>query len=266
MSLRHFILRDLTETVGKRRWPDPNRIGARIRDAHPFELSAVAPALFDLAESLMAHWNPGRLAFLPFESTWLEWKTPAGGTIAFLIERRDDDRAEFHYVDERQNSHCGNFPLAPAIQKIGLDDQYIQLTPGWMKDQKDQDRAHAMVAMIYGALLLINHPKSVGRVEHKPHAGLQRRIAAAEGKPGKAYLLGETEIILRMTPQPDEREPGEPSVLVGGRALHWVRSYIRRNARLPVIEHMRGDPRYGIKKGRYSFEPEKTTRLGSWGG
>jgi hypothetical protein len=145
--------------------------------------------------------------------------------------------------------------LAAAIKEIGVDDQFIQLTQAWMKDQKDQDHAHAMVAMIYGALLLINHPKSVGRIEHPPHAGLQRKIAAAEGQTGKAYLLGETEIILRVTPQPDEREPGDPSVLVGKRALHWVRSYIRRNARLPVIEHMRGDPRLGIKKGRYRFGP-----------
>jgi hypothetical protein len=108
------------------------------------------------------------------------------------------------------------------------------------------------------ALALINTPRIIGRRQHMPHQGMQRKIAAGKKMVGKFPLKAWTEIKLEVMPPVIDGGQHEAR-LTGGKALHFCRAHLRiRMGHLErVSAHWRGDPSLGIKQTRYSVIPPR---------
>ena len=119
-------------------------------------------------------------------------------------------------------------------------------------------------AGLYGALALINTPRVIGRKQHMPHAGLQKKMAAARGMVGKFPLRGWTELTLAVSPPAVDGQEHEVR-LTGGKALHFCRAHLRiRLGQVELVKpHWRGDPALGIKQTRYRVAPGRVTGAGA---
>jgi hypothetical protein len=114
-----------------------------------------------------------------------------------------------------------------------------------------------MTAKTYALLGMINTPQVFQRLVHQPHAGLQRKLAAAKPLVGKFPLGAWTEILLKVpAPQGEQSVHPDGSYLSGERALHWCRAHLRyRLGQWEVVsDHWRGNPAIGIKQSRYRVE------------
>ncbi len=87
------------------------------------------------------------------------------------------------------------------------------------------------------------------------HAGLQRDLARALGKPPGPFLRPWTEVVLDVSPpaSPDgAADPAEPRPS-GGHALHLYRAHLRlRGGGVEFVRpHWRGDPAHGVAQRTY---------------
>jgi hypothetical protein len=124
-----------------------------------------------------------------------------------------------------------------------------------------QERAFATpVASIYdfvhlAMLALINSPRVIGRRGHYPHGRAEREALKKLGLVGKFPLRAWTEILLRVTINPEDRSGEKPKEmhLTGDRCLHYCRTFVRvRLGALEYVEgHWRGNPALGMKQSRY---------------
>jgi hypothetical protein len=248
-------------------WP----LVSDLASAKCFELSAVSSLFLETGWRMLDHEAGGdrmrdsRFAFLPAPMTWLEWKYSP-------VEGETDVRPQRHgaLLFETDN-------LAAGVAVIGYDDGPIVIIGNLILHLLGHQNAGAIMSVpasdpaapphwipnmtsdIHVALAMINTPRIIGRRQHMPHAGLQRKLAAARGMVGKFPLQAWTEIILEVTPpQMDDGEPHEAR-LTGGKALHFCRSHLRvRRGQLELVKaHWRGDPALGIKRSRYSVVPRK---------
>lgn len=117
-------------------------------------------------------------------------------------------------------------------------------------------------ALIYAALAVINSPRIIGRLQHMPNRGLERRLTRSLGA-GKFPLHAWTEITLHVTPPKDMMD--DPSIeahYTGQRALHFCRAHLRvRLGRLEIVRsHWRGDPALGIKQSRYVLKDSQSCK------
>ena len=95
----------------------------------------------------------------------------------------------------------------------------------------------------------------MARRERSPHAGLQRDLGRALGRPPGPFLRPWTEVVLYVSPpaSPDGAAgPAEPRPS-GGKALHLCRAHLRlRNARVEFVRpHWRGDAAHGVAQKTY---------------
>lgn len=121
------------------------------------------------------------------------------------------------------------------------------------------------IPLMYAALSVINTPRVIGRRQHMPHAGLQRKLAQARGMVGKFPLHAWTEIKLEVSPpRLDRSATGDPheARLTGAKALHFCRCHLRvRLGQLELVSaHWRGDPALGMKQSRYKLLPPTEPR------
>ncbi len=239
---------------------------ALLDDTHFFECSEVVDAARDLAEEMLERGHlADRLAFLPAPRTWLEWRLPVGGRAAVLLSASEDGShatctmvSDIHGAVENFSNAgtillgSGNASLACPVISV---DEYV--SEAALSDQAVAV-AHRLettfTGIVYGLLAMINSPRVIGRRQHVPHAGLQRKIAAARGLPGKYPLHAWNEIVLKVqAPRDESGNPPRESWLSGSRALHFVRAHlrIRRGSLEHVQAHWRGNPALGMKKTRY---------------
>lgn len=113
----------------------------------------------------------------------------------------------------------------------------------------------------YAHLSLINSPRIIGQRGHYPHGRAEREVLKKIKQQGKFPLRAWTEILLQVTPNPEDRSEDAPKEmhLTGERCLHYCRTYLRvRYGELEYVEgHWRGNPVLGVARSRYRVEPEK---------
>ena len=255
-------LKELALPATKREALDPDGMLPRVADAHCFDVSQVQDMIDDLALSMedkgVAH---SRLAFLPAPVTIIERRSYNGeGKFLFwsadmLVESEDRKTAAVYGM---WNVGAGLHPIG-YICLEGEAEITGLLRGEWAGDRNSSQSIafRSRKAGLYAALALINTPKVIGRRQHMPHSGIQRRLAAANGTAGKVPLHAWTEIVLEVwPPKVDDSTPHEAR-LTGAKALHFCRQHLRvRLGKLELVSsHWRGDPAVGIKRSRYRVTP-----------
>lgn len=252
----------------KRRPPfnDQASILPDMDDIHCFEVSAVRELIEDYGNSIKKVADDSvedadkmvaeMLAFLPAPKTWIEWLLNPdahpgmrGGILLEAHEKNGKERATI-----RMASSQGSFFVGDMFLKSG-DCVYSK------EKGNPQDMARRMSHLFTFsrcALALINTPRIIGRKQHMPNVGLERKLAKSMGMVGRFPLHAWTEIKLQVS-KPLEIDDGEPheAHLTGRRALHFCRAHIRiRLGKLEYVSsHWRGDPAIGIKRSRYAVLP-----------
>lgn len=249
---------DLLLMKHKRRWDDGG-LGLGVSSFHFFETTAVYDAAIDLAVKFNRVGIPGNLAFLPADQTWIEWKSPQGPRTAILLERDGDEaRVRFACADRDRGIITPSPIKVPLSGNAGPMDVFT-VSGAAVKKQEAHDFAVRRAYLAYAFLAMINTPRVIGRRQHMPHRGLERRLVAERGMVGKFPLRAWTEIVLEVQPpQIDESQPREAH-FTGAKALHFVRCHLRLvNGALSLVSpHWRGDPALGIKQTRYSVVPPR---------
>jgi hypothetical protein len=258
-------------------WRDEQNI-ANLRSAlqgiHCFEISDCLPLFFELRHVCKGLAEPqidsmfSTYAFLPAPKTWIEWRHGSGNRIGMLLEEMDWHPRPSSWGDGKP-ARCTVF-FAEFAQHAGYisgssQDLYDgqpgnttgRFLPDWLQGSYTVNLFPALLSYCHFALVLINSPRIVGRHQHLPNAGLERRLA--RGFAGGSFPLHAwTEIKLQVS-KPPEIDDGEPheAHLTGRRALHFCRKHIRiKNGRLEYVSaHWRGDPSIGIKQSRYVVTP-----------
>lgn len=258
--LAQAFTNDLLRPRAQRVWDDVAGLGTGISEFHFFEASGVHEAACDLASNMMERGVPRKLAFLPAPKTWIEYKAPDGTrTAVMLIANDQGDIAQMQFAQAHPG---GTRPFTTrAVGFIGLQDQLRSLEHMQIvTDIAQDDISHAMVRRelfrTYALLAMINTPRVIGRRQHMPHRGLDRKLVAQRGVVGKFPLRAWTEIVLEVTPpRIDESEPREAH-FTGAKALHFVRCHLRiQHGQLVLVSaHWRGDGALGIKQTRYRLE------------
>lgn len=270
--LAHAIVADSTLPVKKRLHGHTAESLRLLDGVHFFEVTQVYAAARDMALSMVKNGTPsGKLAFLPAPRTFLEFREPEGRCGILLEETKlyEGRVARVTGVAHAQ----GRGPRIEIAQPSGFlflrDKAYFGgLSLDLRKYEACKDSIalrfqleRYMDAILYALLAMINTPRVIGRRQHMPHAGLQRKLAAAHHMPGKYPLQAWHELVLEVAPP--RIETGEPKEtrLTGERALHFVRAHLRIcNGRLEptiVAAHWRGNPDLGIKQTRYRVVPPR---------
>lgn len=259
--LAQLFANDLCQPVSRRQFEDYGRLGPSLSSLHFFEISAVLPLATDLAQQFAGKGIPGNMAFLPADAVWIEYREPSDNARYAMVLKSRGAEADLFIV----MSHPGRPPRTShrvATIPLTSDSRFIEgwnVPPDFGQQPAVEHEIAKKVFLTYAALAIINTPRIIGRRQHMPHAGLQRKLAAARGMVGKFPLRAWTEIILEVTPPViDDGEPHEAR-LTGGKALHFCRSHLRvRRGQLELVKaHWRGDPALGIKRSRYSVVPPK---------
>lgn len=276
--LAHRIAKELTLPIARRSFQSNESefvsydLPQKIAEAHCFEVTAVRGACAELALKMYEIIDSKRLgklvetlyAFLPAPVTFLEWKsrTLDGSPIKqrqgiLLVETNDRQWATATIV-VGEDDYLGAFadfviPLRNNEEIGGLKEPMIRKPFG----NANTERAMFAMRDTYPLLAMINTPKVIGRKQHMPHAGLQRRLAATCGLVGKFPLHAWTEILLEVGPPRIDDDGPHEARLTGARALHFCRSHLRiRLGHLELVSaHWRGDPALGLKQSRYRVVP-----------
>lgn len=183
---------------------------------------------------------------LAFQSPTDFWSMPFYFLIPHIRNEHPDFAAEIHHVGSAQ------VPTNDIEARRRVLEQLE-----WF-----QERCQNAAMFTPGLLAFINTPRVIGRRQHMPHAGLQRKIAKAKGMVGKFPLHAWTEIKLEvMPPRIDRSASGDPheARLTGAKALHFCRCHLRvRLGQLELVSaHWRGDPALGMKQSRYVMVPPR---------
>lgn len=266
--LAHMIVRELTLPIKRRSFEDLCQLLPRMRDIHCFEVSNV----FDMAADLCVNnsmLGPAAmnsdLAFLPAPKTWIEWRRGEHGNEreGVLLEQTADGRAAWCTWAFKG---AGLFRSQAKHHRfaIGLGDEVVAMKVAdkagvarWLSGETEA-QARGWTALVYALLALINTPRVIGRRQHMPHAGLERRLLQMKGIVGKFPLHAWTEITLECKPPDDMSDmPGYEARLTGMKCLHFCRAHLRiRRGRVEFVSsHWRGNPALGMKQSRYRVMP-----------
>jgi hypothetical protein len=265
----HKIVSELTLPARDRTFRDGANIAYDLAEAHCFECSEIVPAMmacFEDKPDVFAKAQT-RYAFLPSPRTWIEYKTPFGRIGYYLTT----ERAEGMVFGSVAVWEDGTFQSVPAMFSFplffeGEEANIVQFydlnhaPPPEVFSVLEGGPQHArfaeVVGVLFGLLAFVNTPRVIGRRQHMPHAGLQRKLAHARGTVGKYPLHAWHEVKLDIAPPRLDRSAiGSPheTRLTGAKALHFVRCHLRiRLGQLELVSaHHRGDPALGIKQTRY---------------
>lgn len=215
-----------------------------------------------MAEKRMAQ---DQTAFLPFESTWIEFAdTDDAGQrvhVAWHLERfevplpNESGASLVSYVWSPNGGWVsgGVMPFALPLRGSAWLGQGIPTR----LDYSLSDDAQRASSFLYALLAMINSPRALARREHAPHKGLDRDLRRT-GQPG---LRPWTEILLelpggRRIERDDAAPPAEGRG--GAKAEHWVRMHPRfKLGRVEwVTAHKRGDPALGTVQATYRVRPQ----------
>ena len=256
--LAQRVVNELLLPPRKRTFIDQCGLLGVMDDVHCFEVSDVVGLASEMGAGMAESSEKGEfidedLAFLPAEKTWIEWRVEGDRMAVLLVCPPYSSTAQCYWALDLE----GVFHSARSVGRLslrGADLSSRAALPAAMA--LDQSReAGAGAFPIYASLALINTPRVIGRRQHMPHAGLERRLLAARRTVGKFPLHAWTEIKLEVG-RPPENASDDPSIeahLTGARALHFCRAHLRiKGGRVEFVRsHWRGDSSLGIKRSRY---------------
>jgi len=258
--LAHRIVKSLTLPVKDRCKTDFGDLMHKMDDVHCFDVTEVMPLIIDLARTIVTDGTDvGTYCFLPAPKTWIEFAID-NLKYGYLLEDGDFDHCEYWFAadwyDENntvEKHQKGNFSSSDMRGRFRLG-QTSELADLVFPDGSTDISGSQMVLVLYAALALINTPRLIGRRQHMPHRGLERRLLKQQKLLGHFPLHAWTEIKLEVTP-PEEASGSPPTEahLTGRKALHFCRAHLRvRNGRVEIVRgHWRGDASLGIKRSRY---------------
>lgn len=245
-------------------------------DCHCFEVSEVLDLISDLVGNFDWKGRDDQRIFLPSPYTWIEHRTK-NGRMGALLYGNPGGRIKVNnlanYLDDPYIARLATFNsdedallFATHLLFIGKSDAG-SFTVGQYPSKSDEDPGFddpeliARGRLLAASLSLINTPRIIGRRQHMPHAGLQKKIAAAKRMVGKFPLRAWTEIKLEVSPPKHDGVEHE-ALLTGGKALHFCRAHLRiRFGKVELVSaHWRGDPSIGIKRTRYAVVRPKNGR------
>jgi hypothetical protein len=232
--------------------------------AVPFETTEISTLAVAVATKLAGDMNVGLaqitkddLAFLPAPQTWIEWQSDVNDRLGCLITQDEHGAcsALVRFFGLRPNKPVRALAVTKVLLKgnpnfsqgailrhlgVGAPDSYGE----WVANFT----FHTM-----GLLAFINTPRVIGRQQHLPHVGLQRKLAASKGLVGKWPLQAWHEIKLEVRPPKEAGDALHETHLTGERAQHFVRAHLRiRLGQLEFVSsHHRGNPALGIKQTKY---------------
>ncbi|MEN9934691.1 MAG: hypothetical protein RLZZ387_1270 [Chloroflexota bacterium] len=260
--LAHALVADSTLPVKDRRYGDLAQKLQILDGLHFFDVSAVMEAAATLSEKAGAAFLLGhdQRAFLPAPRVMLEWAAsdPHVAREALILAEREDGLAAVTVVCQGHDGKIASTSGAVMFMPLrGAEDRAGLWIPKRAAAGFDGD---GIACLVYALLAMINTPRVIGRRQHQPHAGLQRKIAAAHRMPGKYPLQAWHELVLEVTPPQDESDrESRGIILTSGKALHFVRAYLRiRSGVLELVSsHWKGDAVLGIRQTRYRLVPPR---------
>jgi hypothetical protein len=255
--IAHYLAKQVSLPRRERTIVDPALLDL-VEDIHCFEVTEIQELVMDLVEDAetTSRIDTKRL-FLPAPRTWLEWEANLGVDSEYP-ELSNLKRMAVLLTEDGENIYCKSvFYRSPTQINYAEDPR--------MNFRKDEfvTADHISKALIYAELACINHPKIIGRRQHMPHRGLEKRLNQTFGV-GKFPLHAWTEIKLEVTPTLDaRRDLSIEAHYTGKRALHFCRAHLRLwNGKLIFVSaHWRGDGAVGIKRSRYKVVQGKGASL-----
>ncbi|WP_306147209.1 MULTISPECIES: hypothetical protein [unclassified Roseibium] len=261
----------------------PNQsLHAALGQSHCFEVSAIAETAWLMAWD--AAYGRVKLSsedlFLPSEPCFIEFRLPPeispninrehfGGKarIGWHLWRDGDQINGLQFLGAKGHKicHLGELHIfrelkcGPLFSATDLASCAPLSNDGKHCEKRIDLQARALLAIVIG---LINTPKIVGRRQHMPHRGLEKRLLRSRSVSGKFPLRAWTEILLEITPTRDtSAEPPKEAHLTGSRAMHFCRAHLRvKRGKVEVVRgHWRGDPSLGIKRSRYIVSQREET-------
>ncbi len=260
------ILTDYAAPKAARKFASNNvsvDVQALLLDAHAFDLTAVHDMVQPLGLKMsvvegdrIRGMQATRLAFLPAPITWIEYRNRDMPQRHGVLLIEGDGIALGVICVHEGDAMCAVAEIALQLSCAEDFGQLREFQPHveWVPTQWVTN----MCRDIYAMLAIINSPRVIGRKQRMPHAGLQRRLAAARGMVGKYPLQTWSEVVLEVTPPVIDIGEHEAR-LTGGKALHFCRAHLRvQHGKLVLVSsHWRGDPALGMKQTRYRVEPPR---------
>lgn len=218
-----------------------------------FDVSQIMPLCRWQTANMVQSKAPWPTLRLPAEKTWIEFQTAGAHRIAIML--RGSHRAGRTFIEvaifgeATDEPGCGQVFSGGCIASLNYVQRPKLSMPSYFPPS-DYDFA-ALIPLILAA---INAPKVFARVEHRPHAGLAKQLAAAKGCVGRYPLHAWHEIKIEGWIPRVERGVRRGASATGEKAEHFVRGHPRfQNGRWVWVEwHKRGNPALGIKRGRYT--------------
>lgn len=260
------ITRELTLPQKDRTFVDGCGLLSQLDDVHSFEVSSVYELACELAVPMIENALDTRRfnlmeaqSFLPAPKTWIERIDGEGNREGFLLIR--DEGSPYARVMTAATSGAGIFGSLADVGGLMLDPPSPDVTDKlWMTifpTSKSDELGHPIASeahtfILYALLAMINTPRVLGRKQHMPHRGLERRLTRHLGV-GAFPLHAWTELVLSVSPTGTHDDQEHQAHLTGQKCLHFCRSHLRiRCGRLEVVRaHWRGDAALGIKRTRY---------------
>jgi hypothetical protein len=264
--LLHLALgNELCEPRATRRVIDPEN---RLKDFGTFgffDLTKVDSAIVRRGlECIHADSFPSNLAFLPIQTTWMEFQFEGHESRQGVILQQPAEGVVLlwpvFYAVEYGFEVLPEVlvPFPPADSRFrspeagGLTFNYHASNRVMNSANQTRIRGYeALIAVlskrVLGSLVFINTPRPGGRIQFPPHVGLQRKLARMYGVVGKYPLKGREEI--RLSLRPTEVEAIESDVSGAKRAWHRVRAHLWMGRR--IEEYWRGNPEIGLKRNHY---------------
>ncbi|WP_217577337.1 hypothetical protein [Mesorhizobium sp. GbtcB19] len=246
------ILNDLCLPLRSRQMQDPDNVLRHMPAAKCFECSALGDFMTSLARE-----NPdpdplyeaGRI-FAPAPVTFLEMKST--NRFGVLLLEKSDGSMELHAATDAMLGF-----LFIGVLKSSRQQGNVWFTQPSQTNVAMRDALLIAIGVVY-QLFLINTPKLLGNITRLPHAGLQKKLARAQGMTGKFPLFAWTEITLWATPDGSKANAENAEIeahLSGRKCLHFVRAFLRWRMGRPEIvsSHWKGDPSLGMRRSRYKM-------------
>ena len=263
----HAIVREMCKPLKARRLHDPDNVGARLADAHCFDVSAVRDMAIGLAVR-PADLRDSPTCFLPSPVTVLAdgVRLPSGGRCETLAVSDVGGVLRLRLLSEQKD---GAFQIGSAFAVVHPGGENFDVRAVDLPRDTDDLKVGVVLDLFLAMLAIINSPHVVARTLRPPHTGLQREVGRARGMGGRYPTLGTTEVKLIVGAR--DACTTQTTRLSGERALHFVRQHMRvvggtltliggvpvrlGGDQTLVKAHWRGSPARGIKRSRYRVEP-----------
>lgn len=265
--LARRIVKNLTLPVKDRCQTDYGGLLHKMDDVHCFGITEALPLVRDLAWNvLQEEIDVGGTCFLPASKTWIEYEEDGFLHGYLLLESSDRSTCSYHFAGNWSLNRDGSARICPGNEfvstraaggfPLGQSQKSAVNFPHSVTDPRNGKRfkRDAIGPFLIAALALINTPRLIGRRQHMPHRGLERRLLKQQRSLGHFPLHAWSEIKLEVTPPEDASgSPPTEAHLTGRKALHFCRAHLRvRNGRVEIVRgHWRGDASLGIKRSRY---------------